>query len=137
MVLNPDDPPDEVPALHCERRRQAAASDVRTATTQVTETRMKSAIKTKARKTNNQASFGQSLLKNNMEVEAAMELSRNLDETGLPLVCMLGLHQVCIKFASSVFLVNPNFMLGLDFCPNFMLGLDGLHDVCRWFALER
>ena len=29
---------------------------------------MKSAVKTKARKTNNQASFGDSLLKNNMEV---------------------------------------------------------------------
>ena len=76
-------------------------------------------------------------VKNNMEVEAAMELSRHLDETGSPLVCMFGLHKVCIKFASSILLVNPNFMLGLDFCPNFMLGLDGLHNVCRWFALER
>ena len=42
------------------------------------ETRMKSAVKTKAktRKTNNQASVGGSLLKNNMEVdsEAAMEM---------------------------------------------------------------
>ena len=65
-----------------------------------------------------------------------MELSRHLDETGSPLVCMIGLHQVCIKFADSVFLVHPNFMLGLDFCPNFMLGLDGLHDVRRWFALD-
>ena len=63
-----------------------------------------------------------------MEVEAAMELSRHLDETGLPTVCMLSLHQV--------FCMHPNFMLSLDFCPNFMLGLDGLHDVCRWFALE-
>ena len=44
---------------------------------------MKSAVKTKARKTNNQASFGGSLLKNNMEVEAVMELARHLDETGL------------------------------------------------------
>ena len=95
---------------------------------------MKSAVKTKARKTNNQASFGQSLLKNNMEVEAAMELSRHLDETGSPLVCMFGLHQVCIKFAKYAFCINPNFMLGLEFCPDFMLGLDGLHYVCRWFA---
>ena len=39
---------------------------------------MKSAVKNTARKTNNQASFGQSLLKNDMEVEAAMELSRPL-----------------------------------------------------------
>ena len=98
---------------------------------------MKSAVKTKARKTNNQASFRQSLLKNNMKVEAAMELPRHLDETGSPLVCMLGLHQVCIKFASGVFFANPNFMLGLDFCPNFMLGLDSLHNVRRWFASDR
>jgi UDP-N-acetylenolpyruvoylglucosamine reductase len=48
-----------------------------------TETRMKSAVKSKARKTNNQASFSGSLFKNNMEVEAAMELARHLDETGL------------------------------------------------------
>jgi hypothetical protein len=40
--------------------------------TTVTETRMKSAVKTKAKKTNNQASFGCSLLKNNMEVDEAM-----------------------------------------------------------------
>jgi hypothetical protein len=51
--------------------------------TSVTETRMRSAVKIPARKTNNQASFGGSILQNNMEVEAAMELSRHLDETGL------------------------------------------------------
>ena len=61
----------------------ATVGRIRTASTQVTETRMKSAVKTKARKTNNQASFGGSLLKNNMEVEAGMELARHLDETGL------------------------------------------------------
>ena len=49
----------------------------------VTESRMKTAVKTPARKTNNQASFGGSILKNNMEVEAAMELQRHLDETGV------------------------------------------------------
>jgi len=54
----------------------------RTGSTQVTETRMKSAVKTKAKNTNNQASFGMSLLKHNQNVEAAMELSRHLDETG-------------------------------------------------------
>ncbi len=55
------------------------------------ETRMKSAVKTKAktRKTNDQASFGGSLLKNNMEVEAAMEMQRHLNETGA------SLHIVC------------------------------------------
>ena len=31
-----------------------------------------------------------------------MELSRHLDETGLPTVCMLGLHQVCIKFSKYI-----------------------------------
>ena len=55
----------------------------RTASTQVTETRMKSAVKTKAKNTNNQASFGMSLLKHNQNVEAAIELSRHLDETGV------------------------------------------------------
>ena len=86
----------------------------RTATTQVTETRMKSAVKTKARKTNNQASFGQSLLKNNMEVEAAMELSRHLDETGSPLVCMLG----CLV-NPNFFLVHPNFFLCIQWTAFF------------------
>ena len=58
---------------------------IRIISTCVTESRMKSAVKTPARKTNNrdQASFGGSILKNNMEVEAAMELQRHLDETGV------------------------------------------------------
>ena len=60
---------------------------IRIISTCVTESRMKTAVKTPARKTNNQASFGGSLLKNNREVdsEAAMELQRHLrlDETGL------------------------------------------------------
>ena len=70
---------------------------IRIISTCVTESRMETAVKTPgpARKpeTNNQASFrvGGSLtgslrllrLKNNMEVEAAMELQRHLDETGL------------------------------------------------------
>jgi hypothetical protein len=48
------------------------------------------AVKTPSRKTNNQASFGGSLLKNNMEVEAAMELQRHLvDETGVHRVCTI------------------------------------------------
>jgi hypothetical protein len=61
-------------------------------------------VKTPSRKTNNQASFGGSLLKNNMEVEA-MELQRNLDETGVHRVrtiyawVFLGLHQVRPRFA--------------------------------------
>ena len=47
---------------------------------------MKSAVKTKAKNTNNQASLGMSLLKHNQNVEAAIELSRHLDETGVGLV---------------------------------------------------
>ena len=39
--------------------------------------------KTKAKKINNQASFGSSILKANMEVEAAIELAHGLDETGI------------------------------------------------------
>ena len=74
---------------------------IRIISTCVTESRMKSAVKTPARKTNNQASFGGSILKNNMEVEAAMELQRHLDETGVHQVhtiylCLrvLGLHHI-------------------------------------------
>ncbi len=42
----------------------------------------------KAKKTNNQASFGGSILKANMEVEAAIELAHDLDEKGMPCVCL-------------------------------------------------
>ena len=49
-------------------------------------------------------------------------------------VCMLGLHQVCIKFASYNCSMHANFMLGMVFGPNFMLGLDKLHKVCSGFA---
>ena len=49
---------------------------------------MKTAVKVTvpSKKTNNQASFGGSILKNNMEVEAAMdsELQQHLDESGVP-----------------------------------------------------
>ncbi len=48
----------------------------------VTESLMKTAVKTKARKTNNQASLGCSILKANMEVEA-VELENDLDLTGM------------------------------------------------------
>jgi hypothetical protein len=57
----------------------------------VAESRMKTAVKTKARKTNNQASFGSSILKANMEVEAAIELAHDLDATEMHSVC---LHRV-------------------------------------------
>ena len=36
--------------------------------------------------TNSQASFGGSILKANMEVEAAIQLAHDLDETGMPCV---------------------------------------------------
>jgi hypothetical protein len=67
----------------------ATVGRIRIIYTTVTETRMKSAIKIPSRKTHNQASFGGSLLKNNMEVEAAMELQRHLDETGVHRVCTI------------------------------------------------
>ncbi len=47
----------------------------------VTATRMKTTVKTPSRKTNYQASFGGSLLKNSMVVEAAMEMQQHLYET--------------------------------------------------------
>ena len=56
---------------------------IRIISTSVCESRMKTAVKVPSKKTNNQASFGGSLLKNNMAVEAAMELQRHLDETGV------------------------------------------------------
>jgi hypothetical protein len=56
---------------------------IRTISANVTESRMKTAVKTKARKTNNQASFGGSILKANMEVEAAVELAHDLDASGM------------------------------------------------------
>ena len=61
----------------------ATVGRIRIISTSPTETRMKTAVKIPSRKNNNQASFGGSLLKNNMEVEAAMEMQRHLDETGL------------------------------------------------------
>ena len=45
-------------------------------------------MKTKAKKTNNQASVGGSILKANMEVEAAVELAHDLDQTGMPVHCV-------------------------------------------------
>ena len=65
----------------------------RTISANVTESRMKTAVKTKARKTNNQASLGGSILKANMEVEAAVELAHDLDATGMHSV---RLHRVGI-----------------------------------------
>jgi hypothetical protein len=61
-----------------------------TISTNVTESQMKTAVKTKAKKTINQASFGGSILKANMEVEAAIQLGHDLDETGMPCVCIGG-----------------------------------------------
>jgi hypothetical protein len=55
----------------------------RTISANITESRMKTAVKTKARKTNNQGSSGGSILKANMEVEAVVELAHDLDATGM------------------------------------------------------
>jgi hypothetical protein len=125
----------ELPAANC---LNATVGRCRTMSTQVTESRYKSTVKTKARKTNNHASFGGSLLQNNMEVEAAIELARHLDETGSrqvrtgfapgvtepkkPCSGSLGSHHsnrpflVCIKFASGSCrfnLVYTEFVHGL------------------------
>ncbi len=53
---------------------RADSEALSTISTNVTESRMKTAVKTKAKKTNNQASFGGGILKANMdsEVEAAI-----------------------------------------------------------------
>jgi hypothetical protein len=50
------------------------------------------AVKIQLKKTNNHASFGGSLLKNNMDVEAAVEMQRHLEETGL------SLHHLCMSY---------------------------------------
>jgi hypothetical protein len=61
----------------------ATAGRAKNASTQVTETRMKSAVKVPAKKTNYHGeSFGKSILKNNMEMEAAMELALHADRSG-------------------------------------------------------
>ncbi len=46
------------------------------------------------------SSFGGSILKANMEVEAAIQLAQDLDETGMPCVCIgVGLLGVFARFA--------------------------------------
>ncbi len=61
----------------------AAVGRTRIISTSPTEARIRTAVKVPSKKTNNRASFGGSILKNNMEVEAAMELQRHLDESGV------------------------------------------------------
>ena len=79
------------------------AEALSTISTNVTESRMKTAVKTKAKKTNNQASFGGSILKANMEVEAAIQLAHDLDETGMPCVCIgVGLLGVLLDLPERV-----------------------------------
>jgi hypothetical protein len=71
----------------------------RTISTNVTEGRMKTAVKTKAKKT----SFGGSILKANILVEAAIELAHDLDETGMPCVCIgVGLLGVLLDLPERV-----------------------------------
>ncbi len=59
------------------------ASGRRTRTPSHGPSRMKTAVKTKVKKINNQALFGGSILKANMEVDVAIELAHGLDETGI------------------------------------------------------
>ena len=76
----------------------SAVGRIRIISTSVTESRMKTAVEPPSRKINNQALFCGSLLKNNMEVEAAMELQLHLDETGVHRVCTIYVYQF-IRFA--------------------------------------
>ncbi len=47
--------------------------------------------------------FGGSILKANMEVEAAIELAHDLEETGMPCVCIgVGLLGVVLDFPERV-----------------------------------
>ena len=98
---------------------------------------MKSAVKTKAaRTTRPRSDRASSRFKNNMEVEAIMELSLHLDETGSPTVCMLRFNALFASSLQSMFSCIQTLcldQLGLDFGPNFMLDLDYMHKVCHWF----
>ena len=89
-----------------------------TISTNVTESRMKTAVKTKAKKTNNQASVGGSILKANMEVEAAVELAHDLDQTGMHSVIALGASASC-------------------WIARFLLGPLEQEPLCRLCTLER
>jgi len=53
-----------------------------------------------------------------MEVEAAMELSRHLDQTGSPLVCIVGLLTTWFSYIQT-----------------FFVGLHNLSKPYAWFAL--
>ena len=106
----------------------ATVGRIRTMSTQVTEGRYKSAVKTKARKTNNQASFGGSLLQNNMEVEAAIEMARHLDETGSCRVCT-GFAK---PFAGFIGLGNPNLRFRVR--PKFSSSSYQVWVVCTKFV---
>ena len=95
---------------------------------------MKTAVKIPSRKSNNQASFGGSLLKNNMEVEAAMEMQRHLDETGLSLHHLyMSYLRVCTMFDLGL-LNRIEQTVTKKVCIWFAHGLHGLHMICTLFA---
>ncbi len=116
---------------------------IRIISTSVTESRMKTAVKTPSRKTNNQASFGGSLLKNNMEVEAAMELKR--PGTWTKPVCTefapfmsissFGLHRVRLRFANwtKVYTEKKSLLSVNFFVILFAPSLHSLHQVYTEF----
>ena len=119
MVLNPDDPPDEVPALHWHDREPCPFSRE--------ECEVYGTYVSRAEPPQEQHGGGG-------RHGAVQAPGRDRFASGLHAWFASDLHQIWqIRIC-----IDPNFMLGLDFCPNFMLGLDCLHDVCRWFAfLER
>ncbi len=71
-------------------------------------------------------SFGGSILKANMEVEAAIQLAHDLDETGMPCVC-IGVNCRLCRLKSSVHSA-PNAHFSKKVCFQYALSL---HEVCR------
>ena len=90
-----------------------------------------------AHTTNNQASFGGSLLKNNMDVEAAMEMQRHLDEGGLSLhlLCIWDIWVCtrCVQSLHGLHEVNHNSGLHLVYMK-LPLGLHPVHIVYTEFT---
>ncbi len=72
------------------------------------ETQIQTAVKIPAQKINNQASFGSSLLKNNIEVGAALKMQRHLDEISL------SLHHLCISNGSVCTCLTKICLIGVN-----------------------
>ena len=108
----------------------ATVGRIQTISTQVTESRYKSSVKTKAHKTNNQALFGGSLLQNNMEVEAVIDSELALH---LPVQWT---RQVCTGFTPGLTKLGQVWSVCITqtgqfwFAPNLIQ----VHAMFSWFA---